>query len=375
MVPALAIYDPAHEPPDSSPTIREAWEALIRRDLRSRGGAESTLQNHRTYLRRFEHWWANSRLQQPRVAAVGRAELRDWRDWLQAEFAGVDPQRDDLTPDEIRKLSAVAALVNKHVSLVQQILRACCDEGLVPAAIRLKRLDAIVEADKVELQPDEVGALYRACDGVQWPTTGREDQLRWKSLIVTLTTYGPRIQDAYAYDSRRGPLRWENVLTAPACPGNDGRDSWPDGWISYVPWKTRRKKPLPVIVPISAEARRHFDALRELGGESGLVWPWPRSGKAFRAEWAAICRRASAGRERSLETITPQNLRQTAHSWHEDVGGQKIADLVTGHAARGVSARFYDVPYRRLCEHFGRMTWPEAFADPLPRPDRQLRLF
>jgi hypothetical protein len=378
---ALKLWLPnAADPSDQEQTdltVRAAWQSLVEREHRARGLAESTLRDQRTHLRRFEEWWSNHRSYNPMLRAVGRTELKDWRIWLQQELSGVDPLKDDIRREEREKIEAKHRNVNKHLATVQQVLAAGYAEGIVPTAHHLKPLECYSVAAKVKLSYEEAGALYRACDVAKWPA-GRRSVVQWRSFVLLDCVYGMRTQELYAHEPDHEPLRWSNVLFAERCPDNDGEDCWQYGWLRYVPQKQRAKKRAAVVLPLSADARRHLDALRGQAGDADPVFPWPRCHKSFYAQWDAI-RREAAKRIGSarLAELDLKQIRKTCHTWHKERGGKEIAETVTGHAPRGVSERHYDVPYGRLIEHFRVMAWPEAFADPLPRTDaeRQRLLF
>jgi len=379
-------------PQPSDWTLRQAYEELVVREHRARGKAASTLRDHRTHVDRWEEYWraapqgeggpqllggaaggANHRIGNPMVQTIGRSDLRAWRDWL---LVTLRPRR-DVGRD---KQEAVARNVNKHVGTVQKILGACVDEGLLESVPRLRPLDCAGANEPVALTQVEAGAVYRACDVATWPTRGALTQLRWRSAIVIWTTYGLRCQELTAFEADHEPLRWSNVRFDPGCPANGGRTVAPHGWLSYVPQKQRRKKPRPVVVPLTLPARRHLDALRRTaGGDDEPVLPVPRAGKGFYEQWHSI---ASAAAERcgrpALAALQISHLRETCVTWHRDWEQHPgISELITGHAPRSIQQRHYDVPYGRLVEHLGRCTWPEAWDDPLPveASTRQLRLF
>lgn len=376
-VPDDVRQDATQETGSEELTVREAWERLVEREHRARGLAESTLRDQRTHLRRWEEWWVNLRLSQPKVRAVGRQELKDWRIWLQQQLSGVDPTKADLRREERAKIEGVARNTNKHLATVQQVLSAAYQDGLVPMAHKLRPLECESVGPKVKLSFDEASALYRCCEIARWPL-GRKSVLGWRTFFLFECVYGLRTQELFAYESDHEPLRWSNLLFAGPCPDNDGQDVCASGWLRYVPQKQRAKKRAPVILPLAADARRHLEAMRGTAEDKEPVFAWPRAWKSFSTQWDAI-RTAAAEAVKSprLKTLQIKQLRKTAHSWHKEHGGREIADMVTGHAPRGVSAAHYDVPYGTLISHFAGMGWPVAFADPLPRveSERQRMLF
>lgn len=368
---------PEQEAKPADLTVREAWQRLVETEHRARGLAESTLRDQRTHLRRFEEWWSSHRTVHPMARAVDRRDLKDWRIWLQEELSGIDPLKSDLGREDREKLESKARNVNKHVGTLQQILAAAYRDGLVPMAHSLRPLECDAVGPKVRLNLDEASALYRACEVARWPH-GRRSVLGWRTFFLLECVYGQRTQELYAYEPDHEPLRWSNLVLDPACPDNDGQDLFEAGWLCYVPQKQRAKKRAAVILPLSVDARRHLDALRRDNTLDDRVFAWPRCHKSFRGQWDEIRNRAAVAlKEKTVRIAQLQikQLRKTAHTWHKEAGGREIADMVTGHAPRGVSAAHYDVPYGQLIRHFAGMRWPEAFADPLPTSDRQRMLF
>lgn len=311
--------------------------------------SKATERNHLTYLKRWEAY-CNHRSMTPmaELESVTRQVLLEYQKWLSGK----------------EKLSA--ANTNKHVEWLQMVLDWAEQAEWIGRAP--KRLDGLEDApgqaslfDAYQrVSWEELDRLYGECGGAIWPSTSQFDRDCWRLIIVLYTVYGMRTRDLVATESYHRSIKVGAVLRVEACPFNRGRVSWPHGWLRWVPQKTARKKPLPVIVPLTDEARRHLDLVcgPDRGPEERLI-NWPLSAHGFYAELRRLMERAK------LE-FRLMDLRKTCSSWHKDHGckSERLADYITGHSPRSVAQRHYYVPDRRLVRHFGKLAghWPKGFS-------------
>lgn len=237
---------------------------------------------------------------------------------------------------------------------------------------------------------EELSAIYRACSAAVWPKHPLiPAPLWWRTLLVLAFTYGPRLGDLAPIDCDSPGLAWSGIRFEADCPDQRMKDRSEHGWLVFTPLKTRRRKPAPLILPLSSAARRHLEALPRVGGRVLACRKNPRS---FRRELRAIqilalfraaghsAMRTSNGRFRidgrslilrealrSLNDMhqrpyTIQDIRKTSDTyWFRACPG--IQEHVLGHAPRGVNARHYVNPIPVLVKAIGLLEQPEAFSE------------
>ena len=357
---ALAIYNP-----DDSDTyrncresdlqllwrLRDAWEQLLRPRLQQSGAAAGTLAEYRVCLNRWERHSTD-----PPVHQLDDQQLADY-----FERAGF-------------RSPATRA---KHWRHLRAILRACTARGPgnprgMPADPLLPVMPAAdsppVQAARTRHLPrDVLGSIYRASAVATWPDfPGVRPETAWRALWVLLGTYGLRTCELVH-------LRRESIWRQPECP--DPR--WagitsPHGWLQFVPRKTRRHKPDPLLLPLTATARVHLDQM--------LAGPAPASGRLLDLpvslrplhHWRRTIQHAAG----VAEPYTFRTLRSyAATAWNTLHAG--LGQHVTGHAPRGVHATFYDQQLARLVAMAPQLPEPAEFtagAARLRGPE-QLRLF
>ena len=331
--------------PETVRDVRAVYEELGKAKAKPSKGTE---RNHATYLKRWEAFNHHSGRMMVAVESVGRQTLIEYQSWLQSH----------------EKLSP--ANTNKHVEWLQMVLDWAEQAEWIPRAPR--RLDGVPDApaeatlfdDYQRISWGEIDRLYLACGSATWPSGSTFDRDCWRLLVVLYTTYGMRTRDLVATESYNTAITCGAFVRQERCPANRGRVTWEHGWLRWVPAKTARKKPLPVIVPLSAEARRHLDMVCVPGrkSEERLI-NWPLSAKGFYAQLGRLME--AAGLEFRL-----MDLRKTCSTWHKDHGckSERLADYITGHSPRSVAQRHYYVPDRRLVRHFGKLAghWPTSFS-------------
>lgn len=372
--------------------LRETWLAE-----KERGGAKrQTVSDLRSELRDWDRFWAamaesptarklaaaagqEVRSTGPNLSRIEQEHLENCHAWLVASKGG-----------------NATLWANKVCKAVRQLCRWAVEKGLRKSVPTWKSKAAKSVADKVyvahgeseaasrvvlvgsetqptlgtvgsETQPtlrSELQWLLWACAAAEWPDVlGMSAADWWRAAIVLWVLYGMRTQDLVSYEEDKRGLTWGCVRYDPQTPATAGRARFASGWLRYVPQKTERKKPEPIILPLHPVARRWLDQIRTpTAGESDAVFPWPRHQTAFYAAWRAIVRRArEESGVKTFDVLMPRHFRKTCSTWHKEIatlnGRQdEIADHVTGHAKRTISEKHYSAHENLLVEHF---SWPQ----------------
>ena len=224
---------------------------------------------------------------------------------------------------------------------------------------------------------DEIAELYRHADAAQWPRPRSLQAARWGDLqpgdwwrawFVLFATYGARTADFVSYKHGADGLLWQSIIDQPECPDPSipGLSSL-HGWLEYTPGKTKRTRGEPLLLPLSAAARRSLDRFRGL--DAVRVFPNGRSKIPFAESFQSI--RSAAGVPDDV-TIADTGTRRgrkmrsirkfCSNAWdslREGLGG-----WVLGHNPQGTNAAHYRLALPeivRLVELF-----------PLPEPMQQI---
>ncbi len=221
----------------------------------------------------------------------------------------------------------------------------------------------------------QLDRLYAAAAVAQWPDSRvLPPPLWWRVLFVLSFSYGPRTEDLAPIKRKGDGLTWQTVHTAPRCPFEELELEHSLGWIVFTPGKTRAKKG-ELILPQTAVVKRHLDALPKAASPGALLLPCKTHYEDFLDQRKAI--EKAAGLEG--RSITLQTVRRSCQSYWDKVslahgrpkkegeGSTLLGDYITGHSARGVSARFYREPLLLLVEPddrgeklIDRFRYPEA---------------
>lgn len=330
-------------------TLREAFARFLLPRLAGQRAA-GTLEAYETALR---HW----------EKLTPDPDVRDIDDLM------LDLFRDSLLADN------TAETVKKQWRAIRAILRACCprNSGNKHGRPRAEALLDDVPCFEIsgERRPrrkrvatdDELARMYLAADAAKFPRKKQHSPGDyWRAILVTLPTFGPRRDDCLLLDRRE-------VILSPACPDPDLRLVNPWGWLSFVPRKTKRTKPDPLILPLTRVVRAHLDLI--LSGTIGdRVFPVGDNRGTWRECLIRI--QEAAGIEKPF---TFHDLRTTANiRWHDLPGSHRAGEDVLGHAPRGVNARNYEESVERLCRLAPAFALPAAMSRTDHAP-RQMTLF
>jgi integrase len=324
---ALRVYDPdlvttATPPVDPSHqiTLRQAYEAYFRRSIKSQ--KKRTLEAYTNALDHWERLTAN-----PVLPLITDDVLEDFREaWA-------------------RSATHAAATFNKVRRHLFAILNRCGPRcGRNRRGRGLIREVAYCEELTFEGQPPRIvshkrlSAIYAACDVATWPRrkrTGCAPADWWRALLVLLFNLGPRTQDA-------GRLQWEHV-------------SLDQRHLQFVARKTRKLQ----FMPLNDVLVWHLRKLQ--GGPSPLVFVGMKTNRQLYETWKKIQREAGIALGKAFAPYDFRDLRHTcATVYDEQFPG--VAELILGHALRGVTRRHYINPTGRIKRAVERLKQPEAFT-------------
>lgn len=285
---------------------------------------------------------------------------------------------DDLTLDLFRDAMLIentAETVKKQWRSIRAVLRACCPRNSSNRSGRPRAESLLVDVPCFEISgerrprrkrvatDDELTRMYLAADAAKYPRKkAHSPGDYWRTILVLIATFGPRRDDSLL-------LARGEVILSTQCPDPELRLVNPWGWLSFVPRKTKRTKPDPLLLPLTRVVHAHLDLI--LSGTIGdRVFPVGDN----RGTWRECLNRIqeAAGIEKPF---TFHDLRTTANiRWHDLPGSHRAGEDVLGHAPRGVNARNYEEAVSRLCRLAPQFTLPAAMNLPDNSP-RQMTLF
>lgn len=385
----LPGMDP-REPIPTFPRLRDWWQHTYRPRLVASGRSKDRINEIRQAIDRF-CWWVNSehRITNPVLNDVTPRRLAEFRLAMQTQ-----PMPDNR--GVLRPISARSA--NKTLGAIEQIVNAAAEtEDL--SAVRVKKIAALPQVDRLVIPDDAIARIFAACDGATWPARSADGlpvapaPVVWRLIVVMLANYGMRTQDLVAYESHLHPLTWGNVSDAAESPHHDGQMRSEGGWLVYVPDKTARAKPDPLVLPINAAARYWLDQLADAtptGRDPDRpIVPVTFCARDFYGQWRRLVAAAGVrpkprldmtdGRPRMTERAYKlKHLRCTAATRIEDHGAKLgypgVGQLVTGHDAdrspgvrrSSVFAKHYYSPERALVETLSTIPQPDGFLPTEP---------
>jgi site-specific recombinase XerC len=313
---SLRIY---HGADDAGLSIRAAFEQYMRAEV-ERTRAAATL---RQYWCAIRHWEEKSPVDD--VARVTDADVETWRARMAA--AGLVDATVAKTWSFLRsifhRLGPRGPGNPQGLNLIATV-PFCRTPASSPAPHRLRDL-AMLER------------VYLACERATWPPGSPPAAARWRCLVVVAYTWGLRTGDmvdlpASAY--------WRDA----ASPDPHSCADHPAGWLVFTPAKTRRRKPVPLILPASRVAADHL--LRLDAGDRLLGIP--RQNRRIYATWRQICAASGAA---ALEI---KDLRKLCNTQYNRLK-TGLGKWVLGHAPRGVNESVYLSVESDLIDAVGRL--------------------
>ena len=386
---ALRVYQPLPNNfgSESQGTARSTWtvqraiEAYIDEVMTAeKKAAKTTKQQYRTVARRwgeFGEFLVNThRCTSPmRVSAVDSTAIKQFRAWVLDTAKG----------------NAVNRTANKYLAVTKTVLAWLADEGEIDEAPKFPEpLTVDTAAAKLYLDHDEISAVYQKTSLATWPR--RDGDLRaltrsagtyWRAMLVLWFHYGFDTQVLVSYEAHKPALTWRNVTFDSAYPLDDCKVENEHGWIWYVRPKTKRKKPQPLVLPLTAISAAHLRSIMPVNPDpTRPIFHFPRSRPSLDSQWQRLCAEAGAQPKPDLQTgaarhYTFKHLRKTCATYH-DANVPGLSPLVLGHAKRELSEitfLHYTHPAIALVEAFASLPQPEAFSQIFEPVDRQQLLF
>lgn len=363
----LRLVEP--DAPEAKWTLRQWWTDAVRPAMIAERKSAARLGDYETYLRRWDQWAANHRIDTPVVCDISPATLTQFRTWLLSE----------------QKLNAAQA--DKHLQGVSTLLKRAVDAWIIPRLARLPACGRKGEAVKFVFSSEDLDQLYKACDGVQWPSAFQDGRPcsaapYWRAYIVGGWNYGFRPQEWWSYEKRATSLLWSGVLWPEETEVEGRMVRSEHGWLTWRQDKTDHV----MMLPMNAAVRDHLEALwSELPKRSRRldrrVWDFPYSAgtakpsqlvtpaSGWYAAWWDLVERAglrpklaedSRGNRRAL-THCPSHFRKTAHTLHRDRIGN-AANWITGHSGRTIGERHYYNAIAKVVESITTLPQPAAFG-------------
>jgi integrase len=363
--------------PDS--TLRDVWDRVLKPWLIEEGREPETIDGYAMDLRRWERETSSLDFGGGCFGACGPPVSQITRELLK-EFR-----------ERVKAISVSAGTANRIFRSINVILHRASPagrgnaegEGLSDEWLNLKLLPA-ARPTKRTASLQQIGDWYARTEGATWPVDLHvASPLWWKTLLVLLCHYGFRTGDFLKLD-------WSHVFWSSDCPQSDSSVRNNHGWIMFTPSKTAKKKPTPLVLPMTRVVRAHLQACWELCGS-------PRTGRIFRcpvlrrtkktAKGGDACQRTAEEHlheERALqqrragivEPFTFQDLRKTCATWLGRVD-RELRRLVLGHASRDVSDTYYFDGIATIRDKLPQVPMPEAFNRIFLSPDapQQRELF
>lgn len=320
MLPVLKLFSPEERDAHASAlTLDEVYQAEVRPRLESRRRAVATIKEYDRAVAAWQEFWAGHG-GSPDLHAIDEDSIDQFQEHL-AETRG-------------------GRTVNKIMGYLQAILDQCGPRrsGNTGLGRRLGLLDSLPRFVRVDETPsrrrrvatlEQVREMLEHCHVVTNPR--HQPALKWSAAIRLLFWAGPRRNDLFRN------IRLSNWIRTARCPLAEVSIEWPWGWLSYVPAKTCRKKPAPLVIPLPREL--HFDLLA-IRHPAGAIDPPLLGFASCSRDWSAGFQRIqlAAG---IPDPYTFQDGRKSANVHWQQTISAGTGELFLGHAARGVNQRNY----------------------------------
>jgi hypothetical protein len=278
-------------------TLRDVWDRVLNPWLISEGTAVSTMQGYQMDLCRWEE--ETAALGQfgpngPRICEISRELLSQVRERLKARCKSVNT-------------------ANRMIRSINVILHRAS-----PAGPRNSEGECLSE-EWLHLRPwpktssrkriahaQQIGDWYLRAEGAQWPVGASVPApLWWRTLLVLCCTYGFRTRDNLDLD-------WTHVYWSPDCPSTEIALRSPFGWLMMTPRKTLRKKPAPLVLPMTRIVQAHLHDCWEAAGR-------PRAGRILRTPVGRKTSRTRADGQASHRTV--QDYLHAERCWQQRRAG------------------------------------------------------
>lgn len=275
-------------------TLREVWDQYGLEEAR-KANSKKHIAEINLHLRRWESHFGNQK--KVRVKKIERHHMEDWRRKL--VDSGLSPRT-----------------ANKHLATVRRILIIASNNNIIRHRPKLESLPEPKGTQKLYLRNEQIDALFDAASGLRWPpgTVAAADW--WRCALIMYRTYGFRTQELLAYESSKRPLTWQAIHYNPESPDENSNEMCDFGWLSYVPPKTKKKKPDPITVPLTKYTRAALDIMAQAKtSEDSQLFPSPRHQERFFETWYGWLKAANVTPKNPELVFQPRHLRKTAATY------------------------------------------------------------
>lgn len=318
----LSLFVPSEEPEqedDGAPskrwTLSQAFERYVLPRMTERNWAPATIED---YLRTIDDWETCS----------GNPSIGSITDQTLATHAR-----------QLQSRPLAARTINKRLSYIEAILRQLgprrksqfgITAGLLAELPLFERMTETPEADARIATNDELQRIITACSEARWPR--RQGPAIWRALFMLLAWIGPRRDDALRH------IQQDALIETPACPLQRCRQFRSEfGWLRFTPTKTKRRKPHPLVLPVSQELHDALSKINRSVGETRLI---PMQAETNHGYLYTTLARIQTAAEIE-DPYSFQDLRATCSVRWDEAGGFGAGDHVLGHSKRSVNDTYY----------------------------------
>jgi len=337
-------------------TVLDIHDRYLVPELRANTRRPSTVCNVARSVGRWEEWWKSLSSERLPIAVIRRKHMQCFREWLSANGHS-------------------AAGQNEACRTVRQVLLCAVRHEILAHAPAIESVDHRGVAPKVFQSDEQINDLWEACDAAEWPRFDANHKrlpyspaTAWRVAILLYRTYGFRTQELIRHEANFRALQWSSLFRPGLTPNPVGRCECEHGWISYVPQKQERKKPDPLVVPITKHVRAALSRVVpvEMDREQPIL-NWIMSSVGFYRQWhglnelAGIKPRDGSGVRRYL----PKHFRKAATTGI-NLHRSGMAEHVVGHGAdrsgqSSISSKHYDNAEAAVLECMMTLPVPSCF--------------
>lgn len=275
-------------------TLREVWDQYGF-DESSKTNSKKHISEIGLHLRRWESHFTNQKKVQ--VRKIERNHLETWRRSL--IDSGLSPRT-----------------ANKHLGTVRKILILAVDNNIIQNRPKLPSLSEPKGTQKLYLRNEQIDALFDVAESLRWPKSKISPADWWRCALIMYRTYGFRTQELLAYESSKRPLTWKAIHYNTESPDENSNEMCDFGWLSYVPPKTKKKKPDPITVPLTKYTRAALDIMAKAKiSEDSQLFPSPRHQERFFETWYGWLKAANVTPKNPELVFQPRHLRKTAATY------------------------------------------------------------
>ncbi|GAB5404332.1 MAG: hypothetical protein Aurels2KO_25630 [Aureliella sp.] len=297
------------------------------------------------------------------IRDVSSRMLRAYQDWLKERFP---PPKGSST-------------INKAVREIVLLLKLAAAEGLEVSSYRPPKDLPTEGRPRYYFDDASVGKLWAAAENATWPKsrqTGVDPCVFWRSLLIMLRTYGPRVQDFAAYNKGKSKTRpkvgllWRDVTigedgeSVPS-PNFESLETWPLGWIYYMASKTAGSSGRKYYLPITPPVRGALDRLRAGALAAGTLSP---AARVFPLSYSNTLPKAFAALQASAGVATRDGRKYELEDFRKTVATYSAAvdpglpHALCGWGGSGVQQKHYQQPEVLLVKRIMDVPMPACFS-------------